>query len=123
MIAAHFNSVKESPFEGYEVAIMSVGTFATVMAIYFIALKVPLRIYYSKEEDRYLVVMPTLMPFTTRQLAIRPGELLPPPRNPSTNLPWVGLQHVHKPTGTKILLDCQQFALPVYYNKLMGYDK
>lgn len=96
------------------------GSALSSVALYFISLKVPLRIYYSATNDNFLVVLPRVIPYATRMICILPGHV-EPPKGSSQYAPWINLQHIHTQTKQKMLIDDGKFILPMYYNKLMGY--
>lgn len=105
-------------FRFAEFSIFTLATSLTVASMYYVSLKVPLRIYYSGESDDYLAYVPSTVPYKTHKLVLRPGELLPPSET-SQYKPWVGIQHTHLPTGRKLLLSGENFTIPIYYNKLL----
>jgi len=110
------------PFEHSEMIGLGVGSLATVCMLYFISLQVPLRVYFSEEDKKFRIYMPTFIPWGTRAVEVGPGEFLPPAGH-HPYFPWRQMQHIHVPTGRKMLIQEESFSLPVYYNILMGYTK
>lgn len=109
-----------STYSNSEIGILTFGSLATIVSIYFICLKVPVRMYYSEEVNNFLVVMPRLLPYTTTRITVKPGQLLPP-SGQSSYFPWVNLAYTHTTTKKKIIISEDYFELPMYYKKLMGY--
>lgn len=103
-----------------ELLVFSVFAITSIIAICRVSLQVPLRIYYSSDIDNFLVFVPTLVPYATKKIFIQPGDVLPPTKS-SAYLPWVNLQHTHKQSNQKMLIDGEKFILPMYYNRMMGY--
>ena len=103
-----------------EVAILSVGLFVSIFAMYFFSLKVPLRIYYSVESNDFILFLPKLIPYATKMIVVKPGQVLPPTKS-SKYLPWQNIEYTHKETKQKMWIVDEKFVLPMYYNKFMGY--
>lgn len=110
------------PLEPSEMVCLGIGSLATVCMLYFISLQVPLRAYYNEQDNKFRIYMPTFIPWGTCAVEVSPGEFLPPPGH-HPYFPWRQIQHIHIPTGRKMLLQEESFSLPVYYNILMGYTK
>lgn len=93
---------------------------STSAILFHVSLRCPLRMYRSMETGHYVAMLPRLVPLLTRPMHLEPGSVKPPARTDS-NVPWKNLEHLHVPTGKKLVLVDSSFALPVYYNRLLGY--
>lgn len=108
------------PADMQETVSFTIVATISMIALWSISLRVPLRIYYSSKSDNFMVFFPRLIPWTSRKIIIQPGHVTPPTKS-SNYLPWVNLQHTHTESKRKMLIDGEKFILPMYYNKLMGY--
>lgn len=98
-------------------------TFSTAICLAIVQLsrQYPFRIYYSELENQFIVILSSLMPFSTRKVLLQPGELKPqPPGLLASVLPWSS--NIYKGPSQNILLFLESFKYPVYFNMLLGYQ-
>ena len=103
-----------------EMLLYPLAILATVGSMTFVSLRCPLRIYYSEAQNHFLAFMPRFVPYATRPLIIKPGEVQAPTKT-SAYIPWNAIEYLHAPSKEKMILIDTSFSLPMYYNKLMGY--
>merc|ERR1712071_410231 len=94
-----------------------IGLLGSIALLYFVSLRIPMRMYYSSQNNDYLVKMPRLFPYRTWSMMLQPGTVLPP--ESSRMKPWVAWQYTHAPSKAKLIIFEDSFSVPVYHKKLL----
>ncbi|XP_076029955.1 uncharacterized protein LOC143018475 [Oratosquilla oratoria] len=107
-----------NPVQG---ATLAFSYVAFTWAIFVIAHRYIVRMYYSEVEDQFVAVMTGLLPYTKRKVVIHPGTAIPVGSSwIATLIPWH--KDIYKTPVQKLIMFSHYFRYPVYFNKILGYE-
>jgi len=74
-------------------------------------------------KKHFLVIMPKLLPYSTKSVILNPGTVKPVSPPTGHMLPWKLLEHYSEDLNTKLIILEDSFSLPIYYARLIGLEK
>ena len=102
------------------------GVYGSMAILYAICWRCPQRMYYSEVKKHFLVIMPRLLPYSTKSVILNPGTVKPLAPPEGHVLPWKLLEHYSEDLNTKLIVLESSFSLPIYYARLtqgLGKEK
>jgi hypothetical protein len=94
------------------------GVYGSMAILYAICCRCPQRMYYSDVKKNFLVIMPKLLPYSTKSVILKPGTVKPLAPPEGHVLPWKLLEHYSEDLNTKLIILESSFSLPIYYARL-----
>lgn len=103
----------------WEFIIFSIILAGHAVGCTYASFVLPLRAYYCSQEDNFVVVMNTLLPWKSKLVKLQPGELFPQEgRRDLMN--FARYRHVVIPTKNIVYMPSNYFATNYYYRKITG---